>query len=116
MTFDADSYLSAMRRPELRLNGQTYTGRLLGFNDALRFQQRLANNPDLASVPDLVREICQALDLPADLLLDQPPALVLAALTDFFECLMGSGASPPPPPSPRSGKSGESPSLEAARP
>lgn len=89
--FNADAYLAALAKPTFTLGGQTYTGQLVSFHQALALQAKVKDATDPASLEGLVREVCTTLAFPAgsaDALLTLPPAGVFAALADFFGCLM----------------------------
>jgi len=102
--YDADAYLSTAIAPSLKVGGVIYTGKLISFNQVLEFQARIRGEGNVGErSPEILRELCQAIDLPADILLALPPGAVLGALDHFFACLLGGlpaqqTPAPAPPP------------------
>lgn len=93
--FDADAYLATAMPPSLKVGGVVYTGKLISFSQVLEFQKRLREegaqqeNSLGERAPDIIKELCSAIDLPAPVLLSLPPGAVLEALQHFFACLLG---------------------------
>lgn len=87
--FNADEYLAATTPPSIVIGGQTYTGKLLGFDDWLRFQQQFdrieQKQADLEEIHRLAGDLCQALELPVDHVLALPMGAVVAAMADFLK-------------------------------
>ena len=90
MGFDADAYLKALTPPSFTIGGETYTGKLLSFDEMLPFQERFAQveegKASLEEIRDVARELCTALELPADKVLSLPMGGVMAAVADFLRC------------------------------
>jgi hypothetical protein len=105
--YDGDAAVAAMRRPALKVGGQVYTGKLISLQQAVAFQQQMqtaqTGSEDQIAV---IRELCQAIDIPADALFQLPPGAALQALQFLFACLLGGTPEPPsstePQPPPRS--------------
>ncbi len=93
MGFNADEYLSALTPPSITIGGETYTGKLLSFDELQPFQDRFAqiqaDDLSLKEFRDLTGELCEALDLPKDKVLTLPAPAMLAATASFFQSLLG---------------------------
>lgn len=89
---NADDYLSAIETPSLTLNGQTYTTKPLSFRSAVKLQKRLSSlsgDDQLEQLQQFTIELCAEVDLPADEILDLPPAVFMKVVEEFFLSLFG---------------------------
>lgn len=93
MAFNADAYLEAMESPTITIDGVEYVAKHLSFNDALRFQSRFDTGLDADSIPVFVKELCEAVNLPADKILGLPPVVFHRVLEGFLAPLL-TGVSP----------------------
>ena len=96
--FDADARKEALERPTVKLGGRTYTGRLLSIEQFAPFNERVQGKKQLSfdDIMTLVGDYCdEVFPRPwwkrwqpsvRDLLLMQPPVVVLEAWKDFFRC------------------------------
>ena len=94
--FNADELARALALPRFRWQGRTYTGRLLGFTDAVALEARLnamAEDADLAAVKTVAGEMLAVLQftddatgepMAPDALFSLPGPLLLPALRDFL--------------------------------
>ena len=87
--FDADAYIAAMSPPSIVIEGETYTGKLLSFDEWITlmptFEKLEEDGVPAAEFPAVARKICEAFDLPADKILKLPIVALKAALVSFFD-------------------------------
>lgn len=90
--FDADAYVKSLAPPSIEIDGEVYVGKLLSFDEVAKLQERFAaldeGTADLAEVITLAGDLCMALDLPTDKILELPVPAVMAACADFLRSLV----------------------------
>lgn len=89
--FDADALAEALEKPAIKIGGEVFTGRLLSAQEVAPYQARFEQMADADGVPlgdvlDLLAEIYGKIGIPPEILDDQPPAVILGAIQDFFAC------------------------------
>lgn len=90
MGFNADEYLATLEVPTITIGGVEYKGKLLTFNEALSLQLVLSglDTSNVESVKDAVTKICDAVQIPSDVVLQLPVAVALKAVTNFLAVLI----------------------------
>lgn len=89
MKLNVDEYLEAVERPEITIGGETYVAKHLSFNDALRFQSRFEEGLNADTIPQFVKELCEAVGLPGDKILELPPVAFQHVIERFLVPLVG---------------------------
>jgi hypothetical protein len=85
MKLDMDKYRAAMSPLTVRIDGVDYTATsIVGFNDAVRIQGKVAEDLTGEKVVEAVRELCTLTGLPADPILALPVAAIKRVLEGFF--------------------------------
>jgi hypothetical protein len=96
--FDADARAEALELPKVSIGGRTYTGRLLSIEQFAPFNERVQGKKLLSfdDIMTLVGDYCDVVfphpwwkrwqSSVRELLLAQPPVVVLEAWRDFFRC------------------------------
>lgn len=86
MKLDMDKYLAAMTPPTLILGGTEYRGtKLLQFNDAVRLQQALSNDPTGGNILEVAMELCTLVGIPGEVVVALPGAALMKVVAGFFE-------------------------------
>lgn len=96
-----DDYLKAIETPSITINGVTYETKPLSFKNAVKLQKKLetlASDDDLENLQNVVKELCKAVELPEDLLVDLPPQVFLEVVNSFFTSLFGAVSNKTPNP------------------
>lgn len=101
--YDLDAMVAAMEPPAILLGGKQYRGKLVGFLDSQRLLQRFQQldaarkrqELDPAEYVAFLRDLCDTLGLPSDLILKQPAPVVTAVMRDFFTFLAQTSLKPP---------------------
>jgi hypothetical protein len=129
--FNADELARALTLPRFRWQGRTYTGRLLGFTDAVTLEAKLNGMAAEADLADIKAVACDMLAvlrftddetgaaLAPEALFSLPGPLLLPALRDFLAPqgdVTGPAAVEPTSPTPGSTSPGaESPGQQPRR-
>lgn len=89
--FNADELMTALEQPVLILNGVEFKAKHLSFKDAIAFQTRLQSldvtNPD--ALVTFTEDLCNAIDIPAEVVLGLPPTVFGKVIESFFGYLLG---------------------------
>jgi hypothetical protein len=87
MAFNAKQYLEDCSPPVfIDADGVEHRGRLLSAPEMARFVKRFdaLGTADFEELVSLVRDLCTAMNLPADKVLELPPEGAVAAVGDFL--------------------------------
>lgn len=92
--FRAKEYIDALAVPAIEdRHGKIHTGRLLSFQEVLPLQKYIDALQDEDATPEktkeLVTQICQAIAIPPEVVLELPPKIMLKAVLHFFESMFG---------------------------
>jgi len=103
---DADAIIEATSPPTIVFRGQTYVGRVCSLFELLPFQERfekLQSKKDatLEELFDVVRGVCERVDVPFDVVRQMPTKALKATIAYFF-AYAASGGNPKTPPTPGS--------------
>lgn len=90
--FDADAYVKSLVPPSVKIDGEVYVGKLLGFDEVAKLQERFAaldeGATELDGVAVLAGDLCRALELPSEKILALPIPAMMAACADFLRSLI----------------------------
>ena len=85
MKLDMDKYLAAMSPPILVLDGVEHRGdKLLRFDDAVRLQKRMQDDPTGEQILAVATELCGLVGIPAEVVVHLPGAALMKVVLGFF--------------------------------
>jgi hypothetical protein len=100
---DADAIIEATSPPTIVFLGQTYVGRVCSLFELLPFQERFERlqqkkDATLEELFDIVRGVCEKVDVPFDVVRQMPTKALKATIAYFFAYAASGGDQPKTPP------------------
>ncbi|HKV74585.1 MAG TPA: hypothetical protein VJN95_08700 [Gemmatimonadales bacterium] len=89
-----DQGAEALEHPMIQVGGETYTGRHLGFLDALTFRKRIVEAKTFQEVADIYVEVLTAMQFPVEKVSAVPLKVLAPAVLRFFVSAMGEEPAP----------------------